>query len=411
VDRFVISFKFFIIIYPITKNIRLKANIQFMKTSTYDIFLSFADEDKNFALALCKILNENQISVWCSATHVPAGADIHAAVSKALPNCEYFLPLISKNYHRAWHEKEFHSASHNRHNDLIIPVLYQTNYTIIEQNMHLFSLISSIRMLEANDENINEITQNITSKITTKNNQIFNNNITTFKTIFSEKILHNRIAQIFIFTSLLSLSCMSVYDYISEKEIAKEKEKSQKILQQKIADLTDTLVLEGKAVMKENGNGLKSVIQQDEDRFALKIQNVVAEKLPNGLQKLHFTIKNKSDKSLFFNGLVLEISRNRGDIDFKEKNLDIQTVGIWEVEIPNDMENTKYNYSISKAPKKLIGKDEIVELCLVLFQEENKKRILPKPFTIRAVFLTNEKITLSSNEFFFNKKGEFVYDE
>jgi hypothetical protein len=204
---------------------------------------------------------------------------------------------------------------------------------------------------------------------------------------------------------------MSVYDYISEKEIAKEKEKSQKILQQKIADLTDTLVLEGKAVMKENGNGLKSVIQQDEDRFALKIQNVVAEKLPNGLQKLHFTIKNKSDKSLFFNGLVLEISRNRGDIDFKEKNLDIQTVGIWEVEIPNDMENTKYNYSISKAPKKLIGKDEIVELCLVLFQEENKKRILPKPFTIRAVFLTNEKITLSSNEFFFNKKGEFVYDE
>jgi len=142
-----------------------------MKTPTYDIFLSFAEEDKKFALALCKILNENQISVWCSATHVPAGTDIHAEVSKALPNCKYFLPLISKNYRRAWHEKEFHSASHNRHNDLIIPVLYQTNYTIIEQNMHLFSLISSIKILEANDENIDIISKNITSKIRKKNNE------------------------------------------------------------------------------------------------------------------------------------------------------------------------------------------------------------------------------------------------
>ncbi len=437
-----------------------------MKTPTYHIFLSFADEDKDFALALCKLLEANQISVWCSATHVPAGADIHAAVSKALPVCEYFLPLISKSYNRAWHEKEFHSASHNRHNDCIIPVLYQTNYNIIEQNMHLFSLISSIRALEATDDTIEEVAQKIIAKINTTlargeasaaNNidkrRDSNKSITSFKTLISEKVLHSKLAQIVVFMSLFSLSTKSIYDYVASKEEERQIAKAQKIKQEQIATLTDTLVLaeqavvekigfetednnELKSVLQPNGlksvlqpnglksvlqlNGLKSVLQpnglksdvQQDDKFALKIRSVVAKKQSNGLPILHFTIVNKGKKSVFFNSLILEVSESRGT-EFKEVlGKEIETIGIWEVPILASNENIRYKHKITKSPSKLVEPNQTVELSVVLYREQNGKRVTPEEGRVMQItFLSSENLQASSRDFYFEKNGDFVYDE
>lgn len=396
------------------REVTLKDIIKMMtinQVQSYDIFLSFADEDKDFALALCKSLEKNQISVWCSATHVPAGADIHAEVSKALPNCEYFVPIISKYYGRFWHEKEFHSGSHNRHNDLIIPVLYQTNYEIIEQNMQLFSLISSIRPIEAMEENINEVAQKIIAKIKSENNIFSNKKTTTFKTILSEKILHNKIAQITIFTSLLSLSCISVYDYISSKEMQKEAEKSQKIREQEVAGLTDTLVLKETAILKTNSKTTQKAKKQD-DKFALKIQNVVAEKQKNDLTTLHFTIKNRSDKSLFFNAVILEVNRDRGVEVIETEGREIANIGIWEVLIPQETNTSKHSYKASKAPSKIVKAGDIVQLSVVLFQEKANQKTPPITGEVmRISFVSSENFQASSRDFYFDRKGEFVYDE
>ncbi len=367
---------------------------------TYDLFISFADEDKDFALNLCSLLEKKSIKVWCSAKDVPIGADIHAEVSQALPQCRYFLPIISPVYgSRDWHQMEFHSAAHKT-NKWIIPLAYQTDYEYIKNNP-MFSLISSIRIVEANDTNMTQICENIVKRITGKS--VLQKYISS-KTILSPQLLHNKIVQIAVAISLFAFCCMRMYDYIS----AKEQDKVYQRQQQEITELTDSLLLVDKAIAKPT-NGLQSVLHQD--NFTLQIKDVTPQKQKDGLHKIYFTIKNKGNKSLFFNGLILEVTRMRGDIDFIEKNDDISTVGIWEAAIPDDTENAKYKYKISNPPKKLVGEGETVKLCLVLFQQEGGKKVLPKPFTMRATFLSSERTEVSSKEFLFDKKGEFVYDE
>jgi hypothetical protein len=375
----------------------------------YDLFISFADEDKAFAVRIYEVLISKGLKVWCSAKDVPIGSDIHAGVSNALPLCKYFLPIISPHYGRFWHEKEFHSGCHNRHNQFIIPLAYGTDYEHIN-NKPMFSLISSIRTVKIDDDNMSQICESITARI---KEQPKPQNYILAKTIFSEKIIHNRIIQIIVATSLFSFSGMRIYDYISERELNKASTQSEMSVQTQLASLTDTLKLVGKSTLPTNENA--QVIQlknlQDKDRFALKIKNVVAKKQKNGLQNIYFTIANQSDKSLFFNTLILDVTRTRSDVDLAEKSIDIETIGIWEVEIPTDSENTRYKYKTTKAPKKLVAQGQTVELCLILYQIDNKKRMPPPPFTLRATFVSSEKMEVSSKDFYFNKNGEFVYDE
>ena len=370
----------------------------------YDVFISFADEDKIFASELYEALQAAGIKAWCSAKDVPLGVDIHASVSRALPNCEYFLPIIGRNYGRFWHEKEFHSASHNRPNALIIPVSYYTDYEYLKTN-EMFSLISSIRLVNAEEMSMPSLAKCIAARINKEEVKVKPQ--ISAKMIFYEKIVHNRIAQIVFAASLLCFAGMRIYDYISKQENLK----AQNALDQRRSDLTDTLTLVGKFIIKPSALlTIDLTTGRAEDDFPLELQNVAAEKQKNGLQKLYFTISNKSEQSLFFNTLILEVTRQRSEVAFKEKVIDIETIDIWEVAIPQDTENVRYKYRKSKAPKKMLEKDQTDNLCLILYQQEGKKRRLPPPYTMRATFVSSEKTEVSSKQFLFSKKGEFVYE-
>jgi len=130
----------------------------------YDVFVSFAEEDKAFVKEFCKQLENHGLTVWCSATKLEVADNIHACVSNAFLDCRYFLPVISTHYgRRQWHKTEFHGFAHAK-SDLILPILYQTTYETIKE-IPMFSLILPNLMFEVTTETSNDIANRLATKI------------------------------------------------------------------------------------------------------------------------------------------------------------------------------------------------------------------------------------------------------
>lgn len=386
----------------------------------YDIFVSFADEDKSFAIALCEALQAQGLKVWCSAKDVPTGADIHAAVSHALPHCRYFLPIISEHYGRFWHAKEFHSAAHNRPNELIIPIAYQTDYEAINSR-EMFSLISSIRIIETQEKPICLVAKEVEEKVTETQKATSKR----YKPFEITAFFRNKVVQMCLAAMLVWLTYVAIDKYNLQQNKAEKNAQFEK----KLASIKPLTIQE---IFKEESIFPTTAIDfSQKDRFSFKIIKIRPEKdnectnkkcACDGLITVHFELLNKGSEAVHIIALKIEAKRSE-ELIFQNKTAELMIpkerddcdspFGIWLVEIPQDKENIHYLYELSgQSVRCEAGKR--IDIPVVLYQVKqnvNKgKPSLPKDIEFTFTFITDEKSNAKSKRCFF-EKGELICED
>jgi len=386
----------------------------------YDLFISFADEDKAFAIELYEALQAKGLKVWCSAKDVPVGADIHAKVSEALPHCQYFLPIISPHYGRFWHEKEFHSAAHNRPNELIIPLAYQTDYEYI-QSKEMFSLISSIRILDTREKSIYLIAKDISEKVRDFRKLVHKK----AKRFSLPNFFRNRVVQMSVAAVLVLLTYIAIDNY----EIEKGKAKEDALFETKMANISPLEVRE--SFQEEAIFPTTAIDFSQKDRFSFKVVKIRTEKKNactnkkcncEGLLTLHFDLLNKGEKAVHIIALKVEAKRNE-ELIFQDKTAQILVskerddcpapFGIWMIEIPKDNGNVHYLYELSGLPVQCTTK-QTIDIPIALYQMQptiNKgKPHLPEEIEFTFTFITDEKANAKSKRCYF-EKGELICED
>jgi hypothetical protein len=367
-----------------------------------DIFISFADEDKAFALALCDALQAKGLKVWCSAKDVPIGADIHAEVSKALPNCLYFLPIISPNYGRFWHEKEFHSASHNRPNHLIIPVTYLINYDYIKNN-EMFSLISSIRVVATENKSPQVIADEIADRVRQKSEPALP------EITFQSQRLFIHLPSIWlrrktwIAFSFLGFSLVVFFLFVQPNEPPIE-----------VKDMPPTSSFKGNKDFPQD-----SVDTSHPDFYNFKLVDVKSEKSEDFLQPVYndllvnkFILFNGTSKDLDVEFIKIEAIRSNYPA-YEQKASSLQLIAdstqvdspIFAIELPDEEINAHYIFTLTPMLKCLKGTH--LTIPLLIYQKKQKKYVLPDPNTDLVVhFITKQKIYAKSERLYF-KNAQF----
>jgi hypothetical protein len=69
------------------------------------VFLSYASEDRPYALQVKQAFDQMGVDVWFDQSALESGDDYRLKIEKNIENCSYFVPLISK--HTATTEKRF----------------------------------------------------------------------------------------------------------------------------------------------------------------------------------------------------------------------------------------------------------------------------------------------------------------
>jgi len=76
------------------------------------VFLSYASEDRQYALQVKQAFDEMGVDVWFDQSELQSGDDYRLKIEKNIENCSYFVPLISKN--TASMEKRFFRREWNK---------------------------------------------------------------------------------------------------------------------------------------------------------------------------------------------------------------------------------------------------------------------------------------------------------
>ena len=88
----------------------------------YDVFISYAVEDKMFVTELVSYLENANVKVWYSGQELRVGSSIEEIIKKGLNKSRYGVTILSPYYFtNGWPQKEFH-ALWGRSDSFIIPV-------------------------------------------------------------------------------------------------------------------------------------------------------------------------------------------------------------------------------------------------------------------------------------------------
>jgi hypothetical protein len=130
-------------------------------TYQYDLFLSFANEDRETVAQLEQELTALGLKVWCSITKLREegkNPTIDGEIAMALPNCRYFVAFMSENYVGKYERLELNAFTHHRlteeqqiegslmeepisFENSIIPVVYGVGYEFVSNEYFLLSNI------------------------------------------------------------------------------------------------------------------------------------------------------------------------------------------------------------------------------------------------------------------------------
>lgn len=88
----------------------------------FDIFISYAAEDRETVEELVRQLEARGLHVWYTGQELYPGADIHRLVQEGLDNSRYGLALISPHYNSYWTAGELFTL--RNHKERLIPVLH-----------------------------------------------------------------------------------------------------------------------------------------------------------------------------------------------------------------------------------------------------------------------------------------------
>lgn len=140
------------------------------KHKKYDIFFSHAYKDKlPLANEFIAKLREAGLSVWYSGTDLKGGDDMEEVIlQQAIPQSQYFIALISKNYiNSVWTRTEFNAAValETKHKKIIIPVLFNIPFEDVEINFPLHKNHFAIKITDDIDKAVRQIVSACQPKI------------------------------------------------------------------------------------------------------------------------------------------------------------------------------------------------------------------------------------------------------
>ncbi len=93
----------------------------------YDVFISYAVQDKMFVTELVNHLEKAQVKVWYSGQELRVGSSIEEIIKQGLNKSRYGVTILSKNYFiKDWPQREFH-ALWGRSDSFIIPVWHNVD--------------------------------------------------------------------------------------------------------------------------------------------------------------------------------------------------------------------------------------------------------------------------------------------
>ena len=93
----------------------------------YDVFISYAVQDKMFVTELVSHLKKAQVKVWYSGQELRVGSSIEEIIKQGLNKSRYGVTILSKNYFiKDWPQREFH-ALWGKSDSFIIPVWHNVN--------------------------------------------------------------------------------------------------------------------------------------------------------------------------------------------------------------------------------------------------------------------------------------------
>ena len=141
-----------------SKKIRCKNN-----NTEFDYFISYANEDKEYAYRLYEALYAKNVSVWIDDKQLKLGDQIRTSLEKGLINSKYGIILISKNYlNKYWTNQELNVFYELEEHGIkkIMPITIDISHEEIKQKCPFLANKYSIPFKM---ENIEELVQKILS--------------------------------------------------------------------------------------------------------------------------------------------------------------------------------------------------------------------------------------------------------
>jgi hypothetical protein len=122
----------------------------------YDVFVSYAREDLDFARRLVEALKAKNISVWYDQGDLRLGDNILRSIEDGLEHSDFFLLLISPDYlNKQWTQFETGVALGRRGKSRILPIFLK--HFKPQETKNIAFLVADTRGIEAEKYSLEEI--------------------------------------------------------------------------------------------------------------------------------------------------------------------------------------------------------------------------------------------------------------
>jgi hypothetical protein len=119
----------------------------------YDVFISYASEDKDFVRPLAEVLRQQRIAVWFDEFELRPGVGLRQSIDRGLTGCRFGIVVLSPAFFaKAWPQWELDGLlqlQHSRRDQIIIPVWHKLDRSAIEQ--YSPSLANIVAVISGND--------------------------------------------------------------------------------------------------------------------------------------------------------------------------------------------------------------------------------------------------------------------
>jgi len=111
-------------VFPKSNGIKKKGVI----SNEYDVFISYASEDRQFASKLAEAFNNEKIKTWFDGFEVKWGDDLRDTIDKGLSSCKYGVVVFSRSYlsKKRWTEYELNGLfAKEKNKKVVLPVWHE----------------------------------------------------------------------------------------------------------------------------------------------------------------------------------------------------------------------------------------------------------------------------------------------
>lgn len=127
-----------------------------MQIFKYDVFISYAHEDRSLALELKRQLQHADVEAWISAERLKIGASIVKEVNDAITNARFSAVLLTRTYwDKSWAMSELESLymiQQTKNTKKILPIWHELSHLDIQEKMPLIADLVAVNTAIGLDE-------------------------------------------------------------------------------------------------------------------------------------------------------------------------------------------------------------------------------------------------------------------